>query len=301
MNILLTGGAGFIGTYTKELLKKEGHNVVIFDNFITGSRENIQFDDCLVEGDIREINQISNQYLKNIDTIIHLAAQTSVPDSVKDPVYDMHINIEGTLNILRFAKSNNVKRIIFASTAAVYGDNESLPIKEDEKLAPTSPYGISKMASEYYIETFCEQNNIDHIILRYANVYGPKQSEKGEGGVVKIFIENILSGLPLTIYGDGSQTRDFIYVEDIARAHLHALNAKSGTYNISSNTELSVNELYKTITKLMQMEISPHYKEEREGDIYRSSLDNSQYKELTKWEPAFSIEEGLALTLKVME
>lgn len=282
-------------------MKKEGHNVVIFDNFITGSRENIQSDDCLVEGDVREINQISNQYLKNIDTIIHLAAQTSVPDSVKDPVYDMHINIEGTLNILRFAKSNNVKRIIFASTAAVYGDNESLPIKEDEKLAPTSPYGISKMASEYYIGTFCEQNNIDHIILRYANVYGPKQSEKGEGGVVKIFIENILAGLPLTIYGDGSQTRDFIYVEDIARAHLHALNAKSGIYNISSNTELSVNELYNTITKLMQMDIRPQYKDEREGDIYRSSLDNSQFKELTKWKPVFSIEEGLALTLKVME
>lgn len=297
MDILITGGAGFIGTCTKKLLKEHGHNVILLDNLRTGSKQNIDDNDTFICGDINDVNVFSELKGYDIDTIIHLAAQTSVPFSVKEPLIDMEQNIEGTIKVIELAKMLKVKRFIFASTAAVYGDTDNLPIQEEMKLNPTSPYGISKMTAERYVEILCELYGIHYVILRYANVYGPKQSEEGEGGVIKIFIDKILKGESPVIFGEGEHTRDYIYVEDIARAHFYALKAPKGIYNISTNSELKVLELLNIILQETGKSLSPIFEEPREGDIFRSVLDNGSFKEKTGWEPKYSIEEGISKTI----
>lgn len=291
MKVLITGGAGFIGTYTKEKLKEAGHKILILDNLSTGKEENIGEDDLFINGDIHSLDEL--QGMNDIDVIIHLAAQIQVPVSIKDPVYDMKQNIEGTIKVVEFAKMAKVKKIIFASSAAVYGDNEQLPIHETSLLEPMSPYGISKMAAEKYIESLCKLYEIEYVILRYANVFGAKQSAKGEGGVIKIFYDQLLEGEAPTIEGDGNQTRDFIYVEDIARAHLYALTSPNGTYNISTNDEITINELCEHMIENMDKSVTPQHVEARKGDIYRSCLDNSKYIKASGWEPHYSVEAGI--------
>ncbi|MDQ0218440.1 NAD-dependent epimerase/dehydratase family protein [Peribacillus cavernae] len=296
MSILITGGAGFIGTFTKNVLKEHGYKVILVDNYVTGDKNNIKNDDILVEKDIRDEGLYEELKDYQIDSIIHLAAQTSVPVSVDDPVYDVSENIEGTVKMLQLANRLYVKKFIFASSAAVYGENPSCPLRETEVLAPTSPYGLSKMTGEQYVQLLCKQYGIEATILRYANVFGPKQSNDGEGGVIKIFIDKLIKNERLQIYGDGGQTRDFIYVEDIASAHLAALNHSGGVYNVSTNTEISVNELVDVLTKLSNDSISKQYTEPRKGDIYRSCLDNSQITKALSWRPGYSFEEGLKKT-----
>lgn len=298
MQTLITGGSGFIGTYVKKQLIKQKHNVYNVDNFSTGNRENVTDDEVLVEGNIIEESTYKKLEGTKIDTIIHLAAQTSVPNSLNDPIDDMKTNIEGTIKLLQFAIQNKVKRFIFASSAAVYGDNKNIPIKENQPLYPASPYGISKMTAESYIKTLCELNNIEYVILRFSNVYGPKQSQEGEGGVIKVFIDQLSQNKQPFIYGDGNQTRDFIYVEDIAEAHLFALDVKSGIYNLSSNIEISINSIYQIITETMEKNhIKPIKLNEREGDIYRSCLDNQKFKTVSNWFLRYPIEEGLRKTI----
>ncbi|WP_180954404.1 NAD-dependent epimerase/dehydratase family protein [Bacillus sp. V5-8f] len=296
MSILITGGAGFIGTFTKNVLKQAGYNVILVDNFITGDRSNIEAGDHLIEKDIRDERLYDDLKESEIDAVIHLAAQTSVPDSLNDPVYDASENIEGTVKMLQLANRLKVKKFILASSAAVYGDNPACPLKETEALAPTSPYGLSKMTGEHYVDLLCRQYGIEATILRYANVFGPKQSKDGEGGVIKIFIDKLLENQTLQIFGDGGQTRDFIYVEDIANAHLAAIKGPSGVYNVSTNTETSVNELVEVLTKLSKGSIPKEYAEPRQGDIYRSCLDNSRITNSLGWSPQYSFDEGLQKT-----
>jgi UDP-glucose 4-epimerase len=298
--ILITGGAGFIGTFTKELLKKEGYQVIVFDNLITGREENIDEDDIFIKGDIcnPSIFHLLKKY--KIETIIHLAAQTSVPKSVDNPLYDVRQNIDGTIHLLQLANELGVERFIFASSAAVYGDHDCLPISEEVNLSPTSPYGITKMAGEKYVEIYCKLYNISYIIFRYANVFGPKQTSDGEGGVIKIFFDKMLNGESPIIYGDGNQTRDFIYVEDIARAHLMALDAPSGIYNVSTNTETSINQLYKWISDMTKQTMDPIYSLPRKGDIYRSRLNNEKITLNLGWSPIFSVEKGLKRTMEIL-
>ncbi|EMI09529.1 NAD-dependent epimerase/dehydratase family protein [Anoxybacillus gonensis] len=301
MKVLITGGAGFIGTFTKELLVKEGHDVIIVDNLITGSMTNISQDDIFIHEDIR--NEALHDKLDcfKIDAIIHLAAQTSVPQSIDDPLFDMSENIEGTIKMLQLAKKLGVKTFIFASSAAVYGDNERCPLTEDERLVPSSPYGISKMCGENYVKFFCEMNDINYVILRYANVYGPKQTNDGEGGVIKVFFDKIAKGETPVIFGDGNQTRDFIYVEDVARAHLFALqSSKSGIYNVSTNVETTINDLVYFIAKEFGERISPTYKNARPGDIYRSCLDNKKIISSFGWEPIYTVEDGISKTYEII-
>ncbi|WP_257350246.1 NAD-dependent epimerase/dehydratase family protein [Pseudalkalibacillus decolorationis] len=299
MKVLITGGAGFIGTYTKELLKREGHEVVILDNLTTGSESNINEKDVFYKGDIHDLSVLDNE--TGINVIVHLAAQIQVPVSIEDPIYDMKQNIEGTLKVLEFAKKSKVKKVIFASSAAVYGDNDNLPIQEESKLKPMSPYGISKMTAEKYIETLCEINNIDYVILRYANVFGPKQSTRGEGGVIRIFYDALAEDQPPQIEGDGGQTRDFIYVEDIAKAHLYSLNTSSGVYNVSTNKEITINELCKIMIQEMEKNISPKHIEARKGDIYRSKLDNTKFITASGCKPSYSVEAGIRKMIKELE
>jgi UDP-glucose 4-epimerase len=296
MSVLITGGAGFIGTFTKKALKDHGYEVILVDNFVTGDRNNIDHDDILIEKDIRDDDLYD--YLKDykIESIIHLAAQTSVPDSVEDPIYDVSENIEGTVKMLQLAKKLGAKRFLFASSAAVYGDNPACPLKETEMMAPTSPYGLSKMTGEHYIQLLCKQYGIEYTILRYANVFGPKQSNDGEGGVIKIFIDKIIKKETLHIFGDGGQTRDFIYVEDIAEAHLLALKNPGGVYNVSTNTEVSVNQLVEILKVISGENFPLEYTEPRKGDIYRSCLDNERITKCFSWKPKYSLEEGLKKT-----
>ncbi|WP_261131780.1 NAD-dependent epimerase/dehydratase family protein [Bacillus sp. Marseille-Q3570] len=291
MKVLITGGAGFIGTYTKDLLKEKGHQVLIVDNLSTGNPDNIEQDDTFYKGDIQNLCDLKG--VDDIDVIIHLAAQIQVPVSVQDPMFDMEQNIAGTIKVVEFAKKANVKKVIFASSAAVYGDNDQLPIKEESILEPMSPYGISKMTAEKYVEILCGMYGIDFVILRYANVFGAKQTAKGEGGVIKIFYDLLNEGKTPKIEGDGNQTRDFIYVEDIARAHLYALDTPSGTYNLSTNTEITINELCKHMIDAMGRNVTPEHIAARKGDIYRSCLDNSKFKKASGWVPVYSVEAGI--------
>jgi UDP-glucose 4-epimerase len=299
MNILISGGAGFIGSYVKDLLSKKQHTIFILDNLTSGDERNIEGTDHFIRGNIEDDKAYEALDSYEFDIIIHLAAQTSVPKSLEDPINDMRVNIEGTLKILGFAKRKKVKKFIFSSTAAVYGDNKMLPITEDHNPNPSAPYGVSKLSSEYYIQALCKENDIDYVVLRFSNVYGPKQTKDGEGGVIKVFFDSLQNNQAPIIYGDGCQTRDFIFVEDLANAHLFALDAKSGVYNVSSNTEITIKELYQKMTEIMlKTEVAPLYKGERDGDIYRSCLSNSKLKHATGWEPETSIDAGLAKTLQ---
>lgn len=300
MNVLITGGAGFVGTFTKQALVKEGHTPILVDNFFTGSESNINPEDIVIQGDI--LDPAIQEKLKGfeIDAIIHLAAQTSVPESVADPLFDMRMNIEGTVRMLELAKALNVKKFVFASTAAIYGENENVPLQESEVSRPTAPYGISKASCEMYIANFCETHSIGYSILRYANIYGPKQTKDGEGGVIKIFLDRLLNNQPVTIFGDGGQTRDFIYVEDVAKANCAALFSKDGYYNISSNHEITVNELYRIIAEETGSLLEAHYGEFREGDIYRSCLDNRKFMSMANWKPEISLSTGIRETVKQM-
>lgn len=300
MDILITGGAGFIGSFTKDVLKKNGHKIFVVDNLITGKKENLCEDEVFIEGDIRDEETLAILRKYRFDAIIHLAAQTSVPDSMRDPLYDLSENLEGTVKMLLLAKETGVKKFTFASSAAVYGNNEQCPLKEESQLYPTSAYGVSKMGAEQYISMFCREYKIESTILRFANVYGPKQSKDGEGGVIKIFIDKILNNDTPTVFGDGNQTRDFIYVEDIAEAHAAALKGTGGIFNVSSNTETSVNELIKVLEKVSQKPFSPKYEAVREGDIYRSCLDNRKIKKELQWEPQIKLEEGLLKTYQAL-
>ncbi|MDN4526101.1 NAD-dependent epimerase/dehydratase family protein [Fictibacillus fluitans] len=301
MNVLITGGAGFVGTFTKKALKNEGYNPILLDNFLTGSTANVQLDDVIIKGDILDpsLKEVLEPY--GIEAIIHLAAQTSVPSSVADPLNDMQLNIEGTVRMLELARSLSVKKFVFASTAAVYGNNEQVPLKEGEHLVPTAPYGVSKASCEMYVSAFCQANDIGYSILRYSNIYGPKQTKDGEGGVIKIFLDKLLNGEPVSIFGDGGQTRDFIYVEDIARANCAALQVEDGVYNVSSNEEITVNDLYRIMASEMGSELKPVYGEPREGDIYRSCLDNERFKNISSWKPEISLTDGIRETVRQMQ
>jgi UDP-glucose 4-epimerase len=250
-----------------------------------------------IEADISDESILERFVDEKFDAIIHLAAQASVPVSVKEPVTDMNINIKGTLNMLKVAELVAVKTFVFSSTAAIYGNQTKLPITESCKLQPETPYGISKLASELYIKSLCKQRNINYSILRYANVYGPKQSDKGEGGVIKIFCELLLKNIRPTIYGNGLQTRDFIYVEDIAVATIKALDGKNKTMNVSTNSELTINEIFDIIQHVCETEIKPIYKDAREGDIFKSRLSNKKIKKELKWRPAIDMQEGIKRTI----
>ncbi len=301
MNVLVTGGAGFVGTFTKNALMKEGHTPILVDNFLTGSESNVNTEDVIIQSDILDPSLPERLQPYEIDAIIHLAAQTSVPSSVADPLNDMRMNIEGTVRMLELAKALDVKKFVFASTAAIYGDNENAPLKEGEHFQPTAPYGISKATCEMYIANFCETHSIGYSILRYSNIYGPKQTKDGEGGVIKIFLDKLLSGQPVSIYGDGNQTRDFIFVEDVARANTAALLCKDGIFNVSTNEEITVNELYRVMAKEMGSSLEPVYGEPREGDIYRSCLDNRKFMALVNWKPEVPLAEGIQETVKQMQ
>lgn len=298
MKILVTGGAGFIGSHVIEQLLKLDYEVAVLDNLSTGCRDHVPEEIPLYECDICSAEATEIMAREKFTAVIHLAAQTSVPESIMDPLKDGTVNIQGTLNILEACRKTGVKRLVFASSAAVYGDAEDLPLTEEIVSNPTSFYGLSKQTVEKYLELYWQNYGFSSVVLRFANVYGERQGDGGEGGVVSIFVRKLYRQECLTIYGDGGQTRDFVYVGDVARAIVQAVKADVGygLYNVSTETEISVNELVQVLSNAAQKKPQIKYGPKREGDIYRSILRNQQAQVNLNWQPEISLKEGLKRT-----
>lgn len=299
MHAFVTGGAGFIGSHLADRLIAESHQVTVIDNLSTGRLTNVNPAATFHQMDIRDDAFGELLLQEQPDVVFHLAAQISAPLSVEKPVYDAEINIIGTLNLLIHAVQAGVKKVIFSSSAAVYGDPVFIPITEDHPVCPLSGYGVSKLAVEYYLEMFRQQHGLNYTVLRFANVYGERQDAAGEGGVVSIFIDKLTAGKEAFIFGDGQQTRDFIYVHDVVSAVLAASEtAGSQKANVSTNLETTVNTLYQNIKSRTGSGLNPVYAPPRKGDPLRSVLDNGAAQRLLGWKPRYGLAEGLALTVE---
>lgn len=299
MEILITGGAGFIGSHIlAQLQGRRDMDVVVFDNLSSGSKEHVPAGMELVEGDVCDEAAVDALFADHhFDAVIHLAAQTMVPTSVEQPVLDCRINLEGVLHVLEACRIHGTGHILFSSSAAVYGDNLHIPLKETERLVPTSPYGISKMTTEHYLRVYHELYGMDATIFRFANVYGERQGEKGEGGVVSIFCKLLSQRQGITVFGDGNQTRDFVYVGDIAQAIIRALPLKGcHTMNVSTGQETSINDLIRSFEKAVGYTVPVQYTAPRTGDILRSVLSNEALKRDLGFVPAMDLEEGIRRT-----
>lgn len=302
MKVLVTGGAGFIGSHLVRQLMALGYEVTVLDNLSTGVREHLPEEGFTFwELDDRAPEARERIVAGHFDAIVHLAGQTMVDASIRDPHFDASENVLGTVNVLEAARASGVKRVIFASTAAAYGDVEEdvLPLQEQLPLAPMSFYGLTKVMVERYLALYHALYGLDYVVLRFANVYGERQGDKGEGGVISIFAKRVAKGEPLTIFGDGGQTRDFIYAGDIANGIVHALTTEHANtaYNLSTQTETSLNDLVAIFGKAVGRELHPAHEAAREGDIYRSMLANEKAKASLHWQPEVSLEEGLRRTV----
>lgn len=304
MDILVTGGAGFIGSHVLEKLQKvseqsaEDIKVVVLDDLSNGSREHVPSGMELVVGDVRNQHVVENVFSRHhFSAVIHLAAQTMVPVSVENPLLDCQVNLGGILHILEACRKWQVPHVLFSSSAAVYGDNLHIPLKESEPLCPMSPYGITKMTMEQYMRVYHELYGLDATVFRFANVYGERQGEKGEGGVVSIFCKLLSQGSPITVYGDGNQTRDFVYAGDIASAIVQALPLTGyHTINVSTGTETSINDLIRSFERVIGHKAEVQYASPRPGDIQRSVLSNKELIQTLHMKPEMTLEQGIART-----
>jgi UDP-glucose 4-epimerase len=301
VKILVTGGAGFIGSHVVDAYIAAGHQVAVLDNFSTGREANVNPQAEVHHVDVREQSQVANVIASfHPDVVNHHAAQAEVPKSVADPVYDAHINILGGLNLLKACVDNSVRKFIFISTGgALYGEPDVVPADEDHPVRPLSPYGTSKYAFEQYLGTFQRTFGLSYTVLRYANIYGPRQDFYAEEGrVVAIFASRMLVGKPVTIDGDGTQSRDMLHVGDVATANLDALEKGSGgTFHISSGIPVTINDIFRKLALLTDYKLEPRFGPPRKGDVYRIALDNSRAQEQLGWRPRVTIEEGLRLTI----
>jgi UDP-glucose 4-epimerase len=297
MQILVTGGAGFIGSNIVDALIEKDYQVIVADNLSSGKKENLNQQAKFYEVDI-QTDALAEVFAENeITHVIHHAAQIDVQHSIEDPTFDAQNNILGTIKLLENCRDYGVEKIIYASSAAVYGEPEYLPIDEKHPIKAMSPYGISKHTPEHYIKMYSELYNLKYTIFRYANVYGPRQDPKGEGGVVSIFVDLMLDQKRPHIFGDGEQTRDFIHVYDIVEANISALTKGDNTLmNISTASRDSVNDLVDNLNQISDYRLDPIYEEARAGDILHSSLDNSKAKEILAWSPDYDFKSGLKQT-----
>ncbi|MDP9579598.1 UNVERIFIED_ORG: UDP-glucose 4-epimerase [Bacillus sp. 1751] len=297
MKAIVTGGAGFIGSHLVEELIIKGFEVHIIDSMISGKQENIHPLATLHVEDIcsTQAKQIILQEKPNI--VFHLAAQADVSRSINDPQYDADVNIKGTINILEACRDASVDKIIFASTSAVYGELQKDLITEMDPTVPISYYGLSKLTAESYIRLFFRLYGLSYTILRYGNVYGPRQTPKGEGGVVAVFLDRLDKGTMLNIHGDGEQTRDFIYVKDIVQANIAAIDkGHQEVIHASTTQRTSVNRLLKELEKIHGSKINISHTKGRPGDIKHSCLDSKKAHKLLEWHSQVSIFNGLTET-----
>lgn len=302
MKILVTGGAGFIGSNIVDVYVKLGHDVVVVDDLSTGKKEFINPKVKFYQADIKDREKIKEIFTNEKPEILnHQAAQISVRKSVENPVFDADINIIGALNLLEEARENGIKKIIFASSGgALYGDATVIPTPESyEPKKPLSPYGIAKYATELYLEYYYINFGIPYVALRYSNVYGPRQNPDGEAGVIAIFCKKLLAGNTPVINGDGKQTRDYVYVEDVANANEKAIVTKYvGGVNIATTKETDVMTLFKELSEQTKKEVSPDFVDAKKGEQKRSCLDINKAKNELNWEPSTGLESGLEKTIK---
>lgn len=299
MHVWVTGGAGFIGSHIVDRLIAENHRVTVVDNLSTGSKENIHRCARFLQLDILD-SQLDTIFGDDPpQAVIHQAAQISVSRSMAQPGEDARINIEGTIHLLELCRKFGSHRFLMASSAAVYGNPVGIPIQEDSPLRPFSPYGISKMAGEHYLAAYTMNYGLSTCALRYANVYGPRQIAKGEGGVVSVFYQQILDGTAPLIQGDGRQTRDFVFVGDVARANAAALmSEETGVFNIGTQTETSVQDLLEAMEKACDHPIQAEYGDARPGDIRFSALDCQRARTRLGWTARTTLAEGLKETFR---
>ena len=293
MRILVTGGAGFIGSHLVDSLTGVGHKVLVIDDLSFGKKEYVDPRAELVQLDIREKSLEKVLIDFSPEVVYHLAAQKNVRTSIENPRLDAEINILGSLNVLQAAIKSQAKKFIFASSCGIYGEAKELPINEEAEEKPLSPYILNKLVFERYLKIVAE-GKIDWVALRLANVYGPRQDPYGEAGVISIFLNNIIAGKPLTIFGDGKQTRDFIYVEDVAFAFVWLLEKEvKGIYNVGTGREVSLLELVEKIKTITGQDIKVKHTPAIEGEVRRSALDCSRLKTANNWQAHFELERGL--------
>ena len=303
MRILVTGGAGFIGSHLIDaLVASSADEVSVLDDFSTGKRYRLNPKATFYQIDLRAGAAVASAVAKiKPEVIVHLAAQMDVRRSVADPAFDAQVNLIGFLNLIESARAHGLKRVIFSSSGgAIYGEQEDLPTKEDAPLLPVSPYGVAKLATEAYLFFYKVQYGIDYLALRFGNVYGPRQDPHGEAGVVAIFCGRILDGKPVTIYGTGAQTRDYVYVGDVVRAIVAALksNASGLALNIGTGIETTVNQLYSTLAGIADFPTHPEYGPAKAGEQMRSVISPARAAEVLAWRPETNLEDGLGETFK---
>lgn len=302
MRILVTGGAGFIGSHVVEGYLGEGHEVVVVDNLATGRRSNVPRQARLYEVDIhaREFEQILAEFAPEV--VNHHAAQSSVKRSVEDPLLDLEVNAGGTARVAELAAKYGVRKVIYASSGGtVYGEPQELPVPETHPIRPLSPYGVSKYAGELYLEQVARASNLDYTILRYGNVYGPRQDPNGEAGVVAIFIGRVLRGEACVVDGDGLQQKDYVYVSDVVRANLLALHrASRECLNIGTGRGTSVLEIFAAVREAVGREASYVHGPPRPGDVRAVWLDVTRARASLGWEAEVSLAEGVRRTAEAM-
>ncbi len=300
--VLVTGGAGFIGSHVAEAYLADGWEVTVLDDLSRGKEQNIPAGASFVQADIRSPEARDAVATGKYDVINLHAAQIDVRVSVTDPGLDGAINILGLVNLLEGAGAGNVKRVIFASSGGVvYGDPEQIPTPESAPKGPISPYGVSKLSGEHYLRTLSALHGFQGIAMRYSNVFGPRQDPKSEAGVVSIFVSRLLDGKPLTVFGDGTQTRDYVYVKDVARANMAAStmdvpegqDIDANAFNIATARETSVLELADAVGAAMDMRPDVEHAPARSGELFRSSLNIDKAKSMLQWEPQAQFGDGL--------
>jgi len=308
-NVLVTGGAGFIGSNLTETLLQKGHYVRVLDDFSTGKRENLIFDKAypsleIVEGDIRDLSTCQKA-VEGMEYVFHQGALPSVQRSVEDPETSNAVNAGGTLNILLAAREKRAKRVIYASSSSVYGDTPTLPKDEEMPCDPLSPYALQKYIGEQYCRLFYQLYGLETVSLRYFNIFGPKQDPNSlYSAVIPKFIDALLQGRPPIIFGDGEQSRDFIYIENVVQANLLAMSAghlHGEAMNIACGERTSLNQLLNVLKKILGSKLSPIYQEPRQGDVRHSLADIRKGKEMIKYEPKVGIEIGLKKTVEFFQ
>ncbi|MCX7703245.1 MAG: NAD-dependent epimerase/dehydratase family protein [Planctomycetota bacterium] len=296
MRILVTGGAGFIGSNVVDGYIETGYSVCVVDNLSKGRRKNIHPKARFYEVDILNRHALEEVFIKERPEVVnHHSAQVDVRRSLSEPLFDMSLNIEGSLNLLELSVKYGVKRFIYASSGgAIYGEPRFLPLTEEHPIEPISHYGVSKHTVEHYVELYRHNYGLNYVVLRYSNVYGPRQDPYGEAGVVAIFANLMLKGETPVIFGDGGQTRDFIYVKDVVDANIAALNKGTNLcLNIGSGKETSVREVFESIAQIVGFKGSPKFQPARKGEVSRIYHDVSRASSALKWTPKTPFKEGL--------
>ena len=301
MNVLVTGGGGFIGHHLARSLSEDGHDVRVLDNFATGKRERLtDIDIELIEGDLRSYERVHTA-VRGVEVVYHLGALPSVPRSIQDPLTTNGVNVDGTLNVLLAARDENVRRVVFTSSSSVYGDNPAIPKTESDIPLPLSPYAVSKLAGEQYSRAFFDAYGLETVGLRLFNVFGPGQDPLSQyAAVVPRFITRMLAGERPMIFGDGEQTRDFTYVADVVQAFVlagEAPDAPGHFFNLANGKQTSIIALVEILNELLGTEIAPDHLAARDGEVRLSAGDATAARSRLGWEPRWSVRDGLRETV----